>query len=128
MPDVFVPADTTYYSPFYLQLARKGVVNTYMNDYLDKERKNLSGLYKTFEDFDRDVPAASVPFEGLLDCAAEQGIVPQDEDLAVSEYHIRMQMKALMASRLFGQSYFYRVINRLLPEYNKALEVMNGLQ
>ena len=55
MPDVFVPADTTYYSP-YLQLARKGVVNTYMNDYLDKERKTcrayirrlkiLTGMYR----------------------------------------------------------------------------------
>ncbi len=27
MPDIFVPADTTYYSEFYIQLARRGIVN-----------------------------------------------------------------------------------------------------
>jgi hypothetical protein len=38
-----------------------------------------------------------------------------------------MQIKALIASRLFGTACFYRVINPVLPEYRKALEVMNGL-
>ncbi|NLA15376.1 MAG: PDZ domain-containing protein [Bacteroidales bacterium] len=127
LPDVFVPADTTYFSSFYLQLARNGIVTEFMNDYLDKERGYLSGLYKSFEDFDKQVPVALVPFEGLLEYAATQGIVPEEKDLEVSEYHIRMQIKALMASRLFGQEFFYRVINRVLPEYNKALEVINGL-
>ena len=127
MPDVFVPADTSYYSGFFIQLARRGIVNAYVNDYLDREREKLAKQYLTFEAFDRQGSLEDMPFEGLTAYAATFGIVPGEGDLALSENHIRMQIKALIASRLFGTACFYRVINPVLPEYRKALEVMNGL-
>ena len=127
MPDVFVPADTSYYSGYFVQLARRGIVNAYVNDYLDKERERIARQYETFEVFDRQMTLADVPFEGLTAYAATLGIVPGEGDLDVSEKHIRTQIKALIASRLFGTGCFYRVINPVLPEFRKALEVMNGL-
>lgn len=127
IPDVFVPADTTYYSPFYIESARKGLVHTFMNEYLDKERKLLAGRYKTFEAFDAAVSLDRVPFAAFLEYAAREGLVPEEGDLIKSGYHMRMQMKAIMASRLFGQDCFYKIVNRVLPEYNKALEVIQDL-
>lgn len=127
MPDFFVPADTSYYSGYFVQLARRGIVNAYVNDYLDRERERMVRQYQTFEAFDRQVTLADVPFEGLTAYAATFGIIPEEGDLDVSEKHIRTQIKALIASRLFGTGCFYRVINPVLPEFRKALEVMNGL-
>ncbi|MFA5301423.1 MAG: S41 family peptidase [Bacteroidales bacterium] len=127
MPDVFVPADTTYYSEFYIQLARRGIVNAFINDFLDTEREELSKRYDSFESYDKGMTTDKVPFAGLLEYAEREGFVPGEGDLALSEKHIRMQLKALIGARLFGQGYFYRVINPLLPEYRKALEVMNGM-
>lgn len=127
MPDVFVPADTTYYSPFYKEAARKGTVHAFMNEYLDRERKQLTSKYLTFEAFDAAVSVDNVPFAEFLAYAAREGLVPAEDDLEVSGYHIRTQMKAIMASRLFGQDCFYKIINRVLPEYNKALEVIQDL-
>jgi hypothetical protein len=71
--------------------------------------------------------SVEVPFAGLLDFAATFGLVPKEEELATSGNHMRLQMKALIAARLYGTSSFYRVINPVYPEYSKALEVMNGL-
>ncbi|HHV40887.1 MAG TPA: hypothetical protein GXX61_05870 [Bacteroidales bacterium] len=127
MPDVFVSADTTYYSPFYKEAARKGTVHAFMNEYLDRERKQLTSKYLTFEAFDAAVSVDNVPFAEFLVYAAREGLVPAEDDLEVSGYHIRTQMKAIMASRLFGQDCFYKIINRVLPEYNKALEVIQDL-
>lgn len=127
MPDVFVPADTTYYSGFYIQLARRGIINEFINGYLDTERERLARLYPDFESFDKGMTSVEVPFAGLLDFAATFGLVPKEEELATSGNHMRLQMKALIAARLYGTSSFYRVINPVYPEYSKALEVMNGL-
>ena len=40
MPDAFVPADTSYYSPYYRDLMAKAVINTFVQDYLDKNAKS----------------------------------------------------------------------------------------
>ncbi|HOO42099.1 MAG TPA: S41 family peptidase [Bacteroidales bacterium] len=127
MPDVFVPADTTYYSEFYIQLARRGILNAFINDFLDKSRDELSKRYDSFESFDKGMTTDKVPFEELLVYAENEEIVPGEGDLVLSEKHIRMQLKGLIGARLFGQGSFYRVINPLLPEYRKALEIMNGM-
>ena len=66
MPDVFVPADTTYYSEFYIQLARRGILNAFINDFLDKSRDELSKRYDSFESFDKGMTTDKVPFEELL--------------------------------------------------------------
>ncbi|HHV02942.1 MAG: S41 family peptidase [Bacteroidales bacterium] len=127
MPDVFVPADTTYYSAFYVQLARRGIITEFINDYLDSERERLLGMYSDFESFNKRMIPENVPFNQLIDLAATFGIVPREEELEISGKHIRLQIKALIAARLYGTGSFYRVINPVLPEYKKALEVMNGL-
>lgn len=127
MPDVFVPADTTYYSDFYIQLSRRGIISAFINRYLDTERERLAGLYRDFESFEKGMGPEDVPFRELIDYAVTMGIVPQEEELEISGKHIRLQLKALIAARLFGTGGFYRVINPILPEYRKALEVMNGL-
>ena len=87
----------------------------------------MAGRYKTFEAFDAAVSLDRVPFAAFLEYAAREGLVPEEGDLIKSGYHMRMQMKAIMASRLFGQDCFYKIVNRVLPEYNKALEVIQDL-
>jgi carboxyl-terminal processing protease len=84
-------------------------------------------MYSDFESFNKRMIPENVPFNQLIDLAATFGIVPREEELEISGKHIRLQIKALIAARLYGTGSFYRVINPVLPEYKKALEVMNGL-
>jgi len=41
MPDIFVPLDTTSVSEFYSKMIRTGVLNSFVLDYIDKNRKSL---------------------------------------------------------------------------------------
>ena len=54
MPDIFVPLDTTMNSDLYGDLARKGVFNYFILDYLDENRKKLIKSYPTFSAFDQN--------------------------------------------------------------------------
>ncbi len=38
-------ADTTFYSGFYFNLVRRGIINDFMNSYLDVERKDLTAVF-----------------------------------------------------------------------------------
>jgi len=45
MPDVFIPWDSTLISDYYSKLVRKGVVNSYIIDYIDNNRNELNEKY-----------------------------------------------------------------------------------
>ncbi|MDD4256291.1 MAG: S41 family peptidase [Bacteroidales bacterium] len=127
MPDVFVPADTTFYSGFYFNLVRRGIINDFMNSYLDVERKDLTAVFPGLDDFEKGFGTDDVPFEELLSFAQSRDVVPGEGDLAVSEQEIRLQVKGLIAGRLYGPAGYYRIVNPGLPVFRKALEVMNGM-
>lgn len=124
MPDVFVPADTTFYSDFYAQMLRRGLLTEYMNKYLDVHREELALKYPTFESFDAAVSTDDVPFAELLAYMEEKKLVPKPEELEASAEIIRLQMKALIARRLFDTTGYYRVINPIDPSFTKALEAL----
>lgn len=60
MPDIFVPLDTTTYSPYYRALRRYNLINEWTLRYVDDHRKELKRKYRKFEDFDKnfEVPAS----------------------------------------------------------------------
>lgn len=127
VPDIFVPADTTYYSDFFSELLQRGLITEYMNDYLDIHRAKLQEQFPTFEAFDAGVSLQDVPFEDLLAKAREKGVIPEEGALERSETMMRIQLKALMARRLFDTSGFYRVFNPASPSYLKAVEEIKKL-
>lgn len=51
MPDIFVPLDTTTYSPYYRALRRYNLINDYTLRYVDEHRKELKRKYRKFDDF-----------------------------------------------------------------------------
>ncbi|MDE6703702.1 MAG: S41 family peptidase, partial [Muribaculaceae bacterium] len=45
LPDVFVPVDTTFFSPYYRDLNAKGVINQFCLNYVDAHRAELKKSY-----------------------------------------------------------------------------------
>lgn len=126
VPDLFVPIDTSYFSPFYTQLVRDAVVTEFINDYLDRHLTRLGKEFKTYEAFDKAFTPAHAPFDALLDFARGKGLTCPEEDRLASEATIRVQLKALIARRLFGTGAYYRVFNTHGDAaYDKALEVLS---
>ena len=48
MPDIFMPADTTYTTKLFTDLIRKNVINSFCIDYVLKNREQINESYPEF--------------------------------------------------------------------------------
>ncbi len=75
MPDIFIPLDTTNYSYFYNELVRKGVVSSFVMNYLSENREKLKTKYPTFEEFKKQFTITDKMYNDLVEYAKKEGVV-----------------------------------------------------
>lgn len=126
MPDFFVPLDTTQYTLFHRQLAAKGVIINTSLKYIDKNRRQLSKQYASFEDFRAGF---NVPQEMVDDVVAEaekQNVKPKnDEELQQTLPMLRTQLKALIARDLWDMNEYFAIINEQNHIVQRALQILD---
>jgi carboxyl-terminal processing protease len=125
MPDIFIPQDTSFYTPYYGLLLRNGLVQEYANKVVDANRNNWLEEYRSSESFIKSFKVDDVLFNGLVDMAKEKGINPVDEEIKVSRPTLENYIKALIASALYERGAFYKVLHTGGdPALEKALKVI----
>lgn len=125
MPDVFVPLDTTKYTPFHRKLAAKGLVINANLRYVDQQRKQLLRQYKTFDDFRQRYEVPQDVIDGLFAEGEKQDIRPKDDDERQRALpYLRLQLKALTARDLWGVDEYFAVINEMNDILAKALTLL----
>ena len=126
MPDFFVPLDTTQYTLFHRQLSAKGVIINTSLKYIDKNRRQLSKQYASFEDFRAGF---NVPQEVVDDVVAEaekQNVKPKnDEELQQTLPMLRTQLKALIARDLWDMNEYFAIINEQNHIVQRALQILD---
>ncbi len=125
-PDIRVEADTVGQTDYWLELMRHGVVNELVLRYLDRERPALAARYPDFERFDAEFVVSPAIMAELSELAAGRGIEPE-ADKAQSEALLKLQIKALIAERLFPREGFYRVMNAAEGSmFRRAVELLEA--
>lgn len=128
-PDRLLPADTAGFTTYHAELIRRGVINEFVLSLLDRKRAALEELYPTFEAFDENFMLDSTEIDLLANFGEKQGVTPIPEALEASLPLLRTQLKALVAQRLFGPEYFYRVMHREHDEtFRTALKILKNWQ
>ncbi len=127
MPDVFVPLDTMQLSDMYRQLSRKGVINDYAFNFVDKQREELKTKYPTFQDYKNSELTTKTFMDDFFEFAKKEGVEFNEEDYKTSEKLIKTLLKARIASNLWGFDKYYQIYNEKENEiYIKALELIEG--
>lgn len=124
MPDVFVPKDTSSYSPYYAALLRQGVVMEYMNALCDRNRGEWKSEYRTFEKFNSGFTVTAEMKNGLIVLASGKGIKYDEAGFLRSEKDLCRYMKALAASALYSRDCFYKVMNEEDADFATALRII----
>ena len=124
MPDYFVPLDTTYQSDYYRKLINQGILNFYVLNYVDDNRKKLTNKYPDFDSFNKQFTVTGDILEKLFIYADNEGLPLNKEDLSISEDHIKMVLKGYIARDLWSTSEFYQVVNTQDKNVLKAIEVL----
>ncbi len=125
MPDIFVAFDSTRYNQVYSSLIRKGVFNTYVNEYLDKNRKKLMKKYAAFGQFNESYQISDEDFDAFITQAEEKEVLTEDNINELNEDFIRLQLKALIARNLYDTEAYFEVLSTVDHEIGKALKTLN---
>jgi carboxyl-terminal processing protease len=124
MPDIFIPWDSTRYNDVFAALVRKGVFNSFVNEYLNDNRKSLNRKYKTFEDFNTSFTIPEDDFEVFLEKAEKKEIDIESEQFKANVSFVKLQIKALLSRNLYETGSYFEVLAPWDREIKKALEVM----
>lgn len=123
IPDVFVPADTSYYSKYYRDLIAKGIINRAVIAQVESSRDSLLRVYPGSDDF---VVGYEIPEELFADISARAeaaGITPDEAGWERSRPLAAAIIKGLMNRDLYENGSYYRSIAPLNPDYTEAVRV-----
>ncbi|MBQ8035214.1 MAG: PDZ domain-containing protein [Bacteroidales bacterium] len=124
MPDIFIPADTSHYTPFYGEIVRKGLITDFINSYVDNNRPQLARKYKSAEDFEKSFVVTDKFFNEFLAYCKEKGVYPKENEIEISGPELKKYLKGFVLRNLFDFNSYLRYLNRDDREILKALEVL----
>ncbi len=130
MPDVFVPLDTTDYTPYYRAINRNNLIVDAVMHYSDKNRKKLRSQYKVFDDYIDSYEVPQSLIDEIIIKAKEKKIEPKDEaeKLETLDY-LRFILKALVANNIWDRAEYFRILNTrndIVKQALKELQTANA--
>jgi carboxyl-terminal processing protease len=125
MPDVFVPADTAFYSDYYRSLGRKAVFNSFILEYADKNRDKIKSAYTSFDDYNARFRFSDDDIQAFIKKGEDAGVKYDEHQFKVSEKEMLLALKALLASNYWQTNEYFRIINANDKLIEKALNLIS---
>ncbi|MDE7427196.1 MAG: S41 family peptidase [Muribaculaceae bacterium] len=126
MPDVFVPIDTTYFSPYYRDLVAKGSLNTAVLNYVDHNRKTLNKRYRTPEEFLNGFTDTAALEKELIAQGEKDGTPFDEEGWERCRPYVTAALRGLILRDLFEDGAFSQATLMFEPIAREALEIINN--
>jgi carboxyl-terminal processing protease len=124
MPDVFIPLDTTMYTDYFVDLRRKGVMNDFTLDFVEKKRLDLYGAFPTLESFINGFTIDEEMQKQFIALGEKKGVKYNEAEWNTSKLLITTQLKALIARNLWDISAYYQIMSPIDDEFKKAVEIL----
>lgn len=125
MPDIFIPMDTTPASKYYRECRTKGIINQFPQYYFDRHFSVV--LTPDFASYLANYDQLNI--DSIFDAfATEKGIcrdsiqeTQSDSIVSFNDHFLRLQIKALVADRLYGRGHYYQIMKNEDRCYQEAL-------
>lgn len=128
MPDYFIPLDTTPLSDFYSKMLRKGTINAFVSNYVDKNRKSLNENYTELKKYIKEFNVEKNMLDDLTSFAKIKDKIEPKEGHIMSDdetTRLKRQIKALIASNIWKTGGFWEIMNPENDIIKKAIEVLH---
>jgi carboxyl-terminal processing protease len=125
MPDFFVPLDTTGYSDYYRDIIRQGIVNKFVLNYIDQNRKSIKSNYPNIGTYVKNFNVEPV-LTSLIAYAEKEGVKPDIQQINISKPILSKLLKAYIARDIWDSNEFYEIFNQDESIINKALDVIQN--
>ena len=124
MPDIFVPLDTSSYTPYLRKLVAKGIVNKISTQYIDKNRNRILDQYKTLDNYIATFTVPQEIYDEMISAATKEKIEFNQEQFDKSKSYLNLRLKALFASDLWEKDDYFKIANMDDPVMKKAIEIL----
>ncbi len=125
MPDVFVPLDTTDYSPYHNRLLSIGLIREFALE-LSTERQKELKAYASVSEYMSKFKITDGEFARLVALGEKRDVKATPVQLQHAKRGIVRNLRALIARSLWNGDGYFPIINADDAEVKKALEVLEG--
>ena len=125
MPDVFVPADTTDVTKYFVEVAGRNILYRYTIEYADRHREALNAV-QSLDELKQLLDSDKTLVEDFIRYAARQGVAPRRADIARSRRLIEAQLRAYIGrNTALEDNGFYINIQPVDNVVTRALGILN---
>lgn len=125
MPDIFIPADTTRYTPYENRITAQGIILDVSAQLTDSLRADITRKFKTPQAFAQNFSVPEHALDKVDQLAKEKDLEPKDdEERTKARKGIALQIKALIARNIWNYNGYFYIVNSESDTYKKALEVL----
>ncbi len=132
MPDVFIPQDTSYYSPALHALYRENLVREFAIEYAQNNKAKLSKLAEN--EYLTQFEISETDWQQFVAFAKEEKIKFVEKEFAISKNFLKNQLKAMIARSIWHkETVSYRVLAKedtdiqgCLQHFEKAEDLAKG--
>jgi carboxyl-terminal processing protease len=125
MPDVFVPIDTTYDSPYFNEISYMGLIRQFGFEYVDKNREKLLNMGDERYFAEKFTITDDILSQMKSFCSTE-GVATDESGFNKSKPEIAVRLKAQIVRQLFGEEAYYRTLIDADPDFKKGLETLRN--
>ncbi|MDF1572994.1 MAG: S41 family peptidase [Bacteroidales bacterium] len=125
MPDLFVPVDTTFYSPLLSRVTNLGLTHRFAFQYTDLHREELEKMTTPSE-----ITAYLDDLELMRDFTAfanSKNVQAGQEELDISGHYLLTQIKAYIARNILDNEGFYPIIREVDYTLNVAIDTLSAI-
>ena len=126
MPDIFVPADTTDVTPYFVEVVGRNILYRYTIEYADRHREALNAV-QTIDDLETLLDSDRTLMDDFIRYAARKGVAPRYGDIARSRKLIEAQLRAYIGRNTqLEDNGFYANIYPVDNVIMRAIAVLKG--
>ena len=122
MPDIFVPRDTSEYTPYLNKVINYGYLYQYAFQYSDKNRDKLKPI-KSWQQMSFYLDSQNI-LSDFTSFAASKGVVVNAKQINISKRFLLLQLKAYITRNMLGDSGFYPLLYKEDKTVKSALEIL----
>ena len=126
MPDVFVPADTTDVTPYFIEVVGRNILYRYTIEYADRHRDALNAV-QTLDELETLLDSDRTLVDDFIRYAARKGVAPRYGDIARSRKLIEAQLRAYIGrNTALEDNGFYANIYPVDNVIMRAIGILKG--
>jgi len=126
MPDVFVPADTTDMTKYYIEVAGRNILYRYTIEYADRHREALNAV-RNFDELEALLDSDKTLLDDFIRYAARKGVAPRYGDIARSRELLLAQLRAYIGRNTqLEDNGFYANIYPVDNVIMRAIGILKG--